>query len=268
MIEESISGQYQQEAIWLIFSGERMIYHSAKPGLIKGFWHQLQFAHAYEEHIVHIGEHQNLPCYMVDMGGEQVDCVDLETASLRGMLMQIDLALFGTVARAWQLALFLRTHKYCGKCGSEMQQVDWEMARQCNRCGHRCYPRISPCIIVAIKRGKQILLAQGKPQQSRQMFSTLAGFVESGESLEQAIHREVMEEVGIKVKNLQYFASQPWPFPHSIMVGFLAEYESGEIEVDGKEILEAHWYDFDKLPNIPPEFSIAGQLIKATIAGS
>jgi NAD+ diphosphatase len=97
------------------------------------------------------------------------------------------------------------------------------------------------------------------------MFSTLAGFVESGETLEQAVHREVFEEVGIKVKNLRYFSSQPWPFPHSLMVGFLADYDSGEINVDGHEILEAHWYPFDDLPNIPPHFSIAGQLIAQSI---
>lgn len=267
MADQDIPNKYQQDSIWLIFSGEKLLQFSERPGLIIGPWQHLEFAHSYQDQITHIGHHQEKPCYMVDMGSEQIEVEGLEAASLRAMLMQIDNSLFEIVARAWQLALFLRTHKYCGQCGSEMQQVDWEMARQCHRCGHRCYPRISPCIIVAIRKGSQILLAQGKPQKSRQMFSTLAGFVESGESLEQAVHREVMEEVGIKVKNLRYFSSQPWPFPHSIMVGFLADYDSGEIEVDGKEILEAHWYDFDKLPNIPPLFSIAGQLIQATIEG-
>ena len=97
------------------------------------------------------------------------------------------------------------------------------------------------------------------------MFSTLAGFVESGETLEQAVHREVFEEVGVAVKNLRYISSQPWPFPHSLMVGFLADLDCGEIKVDGHEIIEAHWFKYDELPNIPPKFSIAGQLIEQTI---
>jgi NAD+ diphosphatase len=181
------------------------------------------------------------------------------------LLMQSETSFFGIASRAWQVALFMRTHRFCGQCGTAMQQINWEMAVQCSRCQHRCYPRISPCIIVSIRHEGKILLAQGKPQRSRQMFSTLAGFVESGEKLEQAVHREVFEEVGITVKNLRYFSSQPWPFPHSLMVGFLADFDSGEIEVDGKEILEAYWFDPDKLPNIPPKLSIAGQLIQHTI---
>ena len=96
------------------------------------------------------------------------------------------------------------------------------------------------------------------------MYSTLAGFVESGETLENAVHREVFEEVGVKVKNLRYFGSQPWPFPHSLMCGFLADYDSGDIKIQEREIVDAQWFGFDDMPNIPPVFSIAGQLIEAT----
>jgi len=181
------------------------------------------------------------------------------------LLMQVDEELFGIVARAWQIALFMRTHRFCGQCGATMRQIDWEMALQCSRCQHRCYPRISPCIIVAIRHQHCLLLAQGKAHQSRQMYSTLAGFVESGETLEQAVHREVFEEVGVKIKNLRYFGSQPWPFPHSLMVGFLADYAEGDIEVDGKEIICAQWFKHDELPNTPPTLSIAGQLIQHTV---
>ena len=135
----------------------------------------------------------------------------------------------------------------------------------CHSCQHRCFPRISPCIIVAIKRQGEILLAHGR-NHPQGIYSILAGFVESGETLEQAVHREVGEEVGIKVNNLCYFNSQPWPFPHSLMVGFLADYESGELEVDGVEILDAKWFAPDSLPPIPPSFSVAGQLIQKTLA--
>ena len=265
MIEQNILVSAETEAIWLIFSGEKILQSPENSGIILGTWATLDFAHAYEEQIVRIGTHDDLPCYLIDMGNEHIEHEQLTLISMRALLMQNQTSFFGIAARAWQIALFIRTHRFCGQCGSTMQQIDWEMAMQCSRCQHRCYPRISPCIIVSIRRDDKILLAQGKPQRSRQMFSTLAGFVESGEKLEEAVHREVFEEVGIHVKNLRYFASQPWPFPHSLMVGFLADFDSGDIAVDGKEILEADWFAPDKLPNIPPKLSIAGQLIQHTL---
>lgn len=254
-----------EEAYWLIFSADRVVTATQQPGPIRGNWQSLAFAHEYLEQVMHIGDHQGLPLLVVDMQREQVEGEHWQTISLRGLFLHGDDSLFYLAAKAWQYALFLRTHQFCGQCGSRMKQVDWEMATHCDNCGHRCYPRISPCIIVAIRKGDQILLAQGKAQRERKMFSTLAGFVESGESLEEAVHREVFEEVGVKVKNLRYFGSQPWPFPHSLMVGYLADFASGEIQVDGKEILEADWFSADNLPFVPPNLSIAGQLIEQTL---
>lgn len=265
MIEQGIQVTADTKAIWLIFSGDKIFHFTENSGLIIDTWEKLSFAHAYQDQIVKIGHHDNLPCFLIDMGNEHIEHDELSLISMRALLMQNQTSFFGVASRAWQIALFMRTHRFCGQCGSTMQQIDWEMAMQCSRCHHRCYPRISPCIIVSIRHNNKILLAQGKPQRSRQMFSTLAGFVESGERLEQAVHREVFEEVGIKVKNLRYFSSQPWPFPHSLMVGFLADFDSGDIKVDGKEILEANWYAADELPNIPPKLSIAGQLIQHTL---
>ncbi|WP_299072208.1 NAD(+) diphosphatase [uncultured Paraglaciecola sp.] len=265
MIEQNITVTTDTHAIWLIISGDKILQSTENEGFMEDTWGSLGFAHAYQEQIVRIGNHGDLPCFLIDMGKEHVEHEQLTRVSLLALLMQNHTSFFGIASRAWQIALFMRTHRFCGQCGSAMQQIDWEMAMQCSRCGHRCYPRISPSIIVSIRHNDKILLAQGKPQRSRQMFSTLAGFVESGETLEQAVHREVFEEVGIKVKNLRYAASQPWPFPHSLMLGFLADFDSGDIQVDGKEILEAHWYSPDKLPNIPPKLSIAGQLIQHTL---
>jgi len=265
MNEQNISVTAETRAIWLIFSGDKIFQPAHNAELIIAKWEALDFAHAYQKQIVKVGEHNGLPCFLIDMGSEYTEHTKLNLISMRALLMQNETSFFGIASRAWQIALFMRTHKFCGQCGSSMQQIEWEMAIQCSRCQHRCYPRISPCIIVSIRREGKILLAQGKPQRARQMFSTLAGFVESGEKLEEAVHREVFEEVGIKVKNLRYFASQPWPFPHSLMVGFLADFDSGEIKVDGKEILEAYWFEPEKLPNIPPKLSIAGQLIQHTI---
>jgi NAD+ diphosphatase len=265
MIEQNITVTAETKAIWLIFSGEKIIQPSEDSELMIATWETLRFAHAYQDQIVKIGSHDDLPCLLIDMGNEHIEHNQLAFISMRALLTQNQTSFFGIASRAWQIALFMRTHRFCGQCGSTTQQIDWEMAMQCSRCHHRCYPRISPCIIVSIRHNNKILLAQGKPQRSRQMFSTLAGFVESGEKLEEAVHREVFEEVGIQIKNLRYFSSQPWPFPHSLMVGFLADFDSGDIKVDGKEILEAHWFDVDELPNIPPKLSIAGQLIEHTL---
>ena len=265
MINQNVNVRPEQEAIWLIFVAEKLLANVALRTPIVGSWAGLAFAHAYGEQIVQIGIYAGKPCYLIDMGNEWVEEAAFEAVDLRTMLMQCEADFFEVAARAWQVALFLRTHRFCGQCGCTMQSIDWEMAVQCSRCRHRCYPRISPCIIVAIAHQDKILLAQGKPQKARNMFSTLAGFVESGETLEQAVHREVFEEVGVRIKNLRYFASQPWPFPHSLMVGFLADFAGGEIDVDGHEILEAYWFNHDDLPEIPPKFSIAGKLIQHTV---
>lgn len=265
MIEQNVQIKPNQSAIWLVFNCDKLLQLNIQPGYLESAWEDLSFVHAYKEQIVRVGFYNGLPCYLIDMGNELLDNTDFDAVSMREILSQVNPEFFGIAARAWQVALFMRTHRFCGQCGTTMQQIKWEMAMQCRRCHHRCYPRISPCIIVAIKNKDTLLLAQGKTHQSRNMYSTLAGFVESGETLEEAVHREVFEEVGVKIKNLRYFGSQPWPFPHSLMVGFLADYAEGDIVVDGKEILEADWFKYDQLPIIPPTLSIAGQLIHHSI---
>jgi NAD+ diphosphatase len=211
-----------------------------------------------------ICDFQSLPVYMFDVSDDDViDEADIELfVGVRSVLFSHN-EMFEFVARAFQVALFLRTHKYCGQCGNEMTLIDWELATQCEPCKHRCYPRISPVIIVAIRKKDKILLAQGTRSTSG-MYSVLAGFVESGETLEQTVHREVFEEVGIKVKNLKYQLSQPWPFPHSLMVGFQAEYDSGEINICEDEIVAADWYSLDDMPPTPPNQTISGRLIETT----
>lgn len=203
--------------------------------------------------------------YVVDIHHSDFEHDEYELLTLRELLMQTPSEDFQFIAQAWQYALFLRTHRYCGRCGNELRKVSWEMAMHCDKCAHRVYPRVSPCIIVAIHDGNKILLAQGVRQQSAGFYSTLAGFVESAESLEQAVHREVFEEVGVKLGKIEYIDSQPWPFPHSLMCGFIAEYASEDIKIDEKEIVDAQWFDIDNLPMVPPKFSIAGRLIEETI---
>jgi NAD+ diphosphatase len=140
-----------------------------------------------------------------------------------------------------------------------------ERCMVCHDCGLTNYPRISPAIIVLVRRQGQALLAHSARFPSA-FYSTLAGFVEPGETLEETLEREVREESGISVTNIRYFGSQPWPFPHSLMVGFTADFAGGEIVVDGKEIMDARWFSADQLPEIPPKLSIARQLIDAWVA--
>jgi NAD+ diphosphatase len=162
--------------------------------------------------------------------------------------------------RANQLLYWHRTHVYCGQCGRETEDKADERAKICPDCGHVSYPRLSPAVIVAIVRGNRILLARNRRFKGS-FYSVLAGFVEPGESLEECIRREIREEVGLRVKNIRYFGSQPWPFPDSLMIGFIADYAAGEIRVDGSEILDAGWFSKNRLPGIPPKISIARQLI-------
>jgi len=160
---------------------------------------------------------------------------------------------------------FERTHRFCGRCGVPTEPVSGERARRCSACKLTAYPRISPAVIVLLRKGSRALLARAA-HFPLPFFSTLAGFVEIGETLEDTCAREIREEVGVEVGRLRYFGSQPWPFPHSLMVAFIAEYAGGEIRVDGKEIVEANWFAPDALPLVPPRASIARRMIDAWVA--
>jgi NAD+ diphosphatase len=172
--------------------------------------------------------------------------------------------------RGVQVVEWARTHRFCGRCGEPTVPADGtERAMRCPSCGLLAFPRLSPAMITLVTRGEpgpdqEALLARGV-QWTVPMYSCLAGFVEPGESLEAAVIREVHEEVAITVRNPTYFGSQPWPFPNSLMIGFTAEYESGQIECDASEILDAGWYRRDDLPMIPPGISIARKLIDAWV---
>ena len=162
--------------------------------------------------------------------------------------------------RSFHLTNWLESNKFCGFCGKIMQLSLDELALKCADCGALVYPRLSPAMIVAVVKDHKILLAHSNRFPSG-TYSVLAGFVEPGETLEDCVRREVMEEVGIKVKNIHYFDSQPWPFPDSLMIGFTAEYASGELAIDNNEILAANWYSPGNFPNLPSNDSIAKRLI-------
>ncbi len=167
---------------------------------------------------------------------------------------------FIEAGRAFQLMDWHRKTRFCGQCGNPMSNHETETARKCLNCGLTSYPPVSPAVIVAIEREGRLLLARS-PHFPKGRYSVIAGFVEPGETLEQTVIREVREEVGIRVRDIRYFGSQPWPFPHSLMVGFTASWESGEIAVDGNEIEDAGWYAPGEFPEMPPSISISRKLI-------
>ncbi|MDO6568540.1 NAD(+) diphosphatase [Alteromonas sp. 1_MG-2023] len=271
MIKRSDSDIETEIGQWIIFSKGRIVIRKGEIKVPLAHINEFSFLENYRDEVhqlppLHESAEQNEPVFVVDLGAETIEDDQWESVSLRQVLFEQQDMGFSIIGRAWQYVHFLRTHQFCGQCGSHTERVNWEMAVHCHRCHHRSYPRVSPCIIVSIHNNEKLLLAKGVRHKEANMYSTLAGFVESGESLEEAVHREVFEEVGVKVKNLRYIDSQPWPFPHSIMVGFIAEYESGEIRCQENEIDDAQWFSVDALPTIPPPFSIAGKLIAQTLS--
>ena len=186
-------------------------------------------------------------------------------SKLRSLFGVLDEPFIAVAGRAYQIAEWARTHRFCGACAAPTQLLPGERCMTCPQCGHAAYPRISPAMMVLIRRGNTILLARNVAAPAGR-FSALAGFLEAGESAEEAVHREVFEEVGLKVHNLRYFGSQAWSFPHSLMIAYVADYLSGDIRVAENEIAEAHWFGpEDTLPAYAPSISIAGELIDSQL---
>jgi len=204
-----------------------------------------------------LGTLDGRPCFAVALDTDD----HAGAMPLMGLWGQVDDTMWTLAGRAVQLVEWTRTHQFCGRCGTPTEPASGERARRCPACGLLAFPRLAPAIIVLVEREDgRALLARGRTFPIP-MYSCLAGFVEPGETLEEAVHREVGEEVGIEIDDVHYWASQPWPFPHSLMLGFNARYTSGDIVIDETEIVDAQWYGRDDLPPIPPGMSIARRLI-------
>ena len=208
----------------------------------------------------YLGTLDGTDCFVVEVEKETEPPDGMRFEGLRALYGKLPDDLFFLAGRAVQIIAWDRTHQFCGQCGSRTEYHPVDRATQCPNCGLINYPRLAPAVIVAVSRGDEILLARS-PNFPAAFFSVLAGFVEAGESLEDTVRREIREEVSLEIQNLRYFASQSWPFPHSLMLGFTAEYASGEINIDPNEVAEAGWFRWDNLPRVPPRLSIARQLI-------
>lgn len=206
-------------------------------------------------------------CFCAEISSEVTQLNDLNFFPLKSAIDLLEYSYFPLVAKGAQIIDWDKNHRYCGLCGQQTKKIIPILEATCESCNLRYYPRISPSIIVLIKNKNQILMARGKGFPDG-VYALIAGFVSPGETLEEAVKRETLEEVGIEIKNIRYFGSQPWPFPDSLMLAFTAEYDSGEIIVDDIEIEDAGWYNVNNLPGMPSSSkSIAKIMIDEFIKG-
>ncbi|MCF8780749.1 NAD(+) diphosphatase [Vibrio sp. IRLE0018] len=208
-----------------------------------------------------IGQHQEMPVMWLNESDVEQH---LEMTSLRECL-QFSEALFLLMSKAVQYGHMTQTMRFCPQCGGRNHLNHNQLAMQCGDCRTLHYPRIFPCIIVAVRKQDKILLAQ-HPRHRNGMYTVIAGFLEVGETLEQCVAREVKEETGIDVTNIRYFGSQPWAFPSSMMMAFLADYHAGELKPDYSELSDADWFGIDNLPPVAPTGTIARALIEQTLS--
>jgi len=256
---------FSEPAYWFIFQGNQLLVrreegHASVPALLDPT--ELGLEPVRRQYLgIFAGRH----CFSAECAADIPAPEGVSWSGLRALFGLFDDVSFALAGRALQIMDWDRTHQFCGACGTPTAPKPTERARQCPSCGLTQYPRIAPAVMALVRRGDELLLARS-PHFVPGMHSALAGFVEPGESLEQCLHREVREEVGIEVANLTYFSSQPWPFPHSLMIAFNCDYAAGELKPDPSEIEAAGWFDLDHLPILPNKISIARRLIDATIA--
>ena len=247
-------------ALWFIYDGSQLVIKIRNETCTIPETRDLKEYQSALCHKQYLGTLDSHPCYAAEIAGDKLKGADLESIDLRALFGKLDENLIWIAGRANQLVNWNQTHQYCGGCGQLTEFKTDERAKICPHCGLTNYPRLSPAVIVAVLKNDQILLGRNK-RFKLPFYSVLAGFVEPGETLEGCVKREIREEVGITVKNIHYFGSQPWPFPNSLMIAFTADYGGGSIRIDGSEIIDAAWFGKDNLPQIPPRISIARQLI-------
>ena len=255
-----VSGVSDHQGLWIYFHDGQVLMPSNSEGSQEPPWTYESYAEHVDKSML-LGKINGVDCQAAQLKDIPENWMAL---GLRDYLMTSPEEEFKVINAAYQLLFWLNTQNYCSRCGTKLEFNDNDRCLTCPACGYRSYPKISPCVIVLIKRGREILLAQSH-RFKQKMYSCLAGFIECGESAEEAVQREVAEEVSLKVKDITYYASQAWPFPHQLMLGYIANYDSGELKIDTEELFDAAWFDIDNLPNIPPHQTIARHLIESAI---
>jgi NAD+ diphosphatase len=274
-------GERPREALWFVFRGERLLVEAGEPAdgqpddpraRPRPSWARLPVGEAPEAfglapvRTLYLGVLGRAHSYAAEVAAEAPPPQGCGWHGLRALFGVLDDGQFALAGRALQLLEWDRTHRFCGRCGTPTVPRTTERSRECPACGLAAYPRVAPAVMALVRRLPDEVLLARSPRFPAGMYSSLAGFVEAGETLEQCLEREVLEEVGVRVRNLRYFASQPWPFPHSLMIAFVADWESGEIRADPLEIEAAAWFKIRNLPRLPAPISIARRLIDAVVA--
>lgn len=251
-------------SFWLIFRGaDLLVMDEGETATLPQSSLDLQFLR--QHYLGRIdGEAACIHCFAAEVTEEAETPDGMQFTGLRQLFTRLPTDHLWLAGRAVQIIDWDRTHQFCSRCATPNEILEHERAKKCPNCGLVTYPRISPAIIVRVDRvidGVPHLLLARNGRWRRGWYSVLAGFVEPGETLEQCVHREVFEEAGLRLKNVRYFGSQPWPFPNSLMVAFTAEYASGDIVLEEEELEDADWFTIDNLPNLPSSMSIARQMV-------
>ena len=252
-------------ALWFAFQGTQIAVASASETPSLPCCVRLEEHGVAAQRSLYLGLYRGQHCYAAELPESQTLPDGWRLLGLRDLFGMVEEALAAVSGRAFQIIDWDRNHQYCSRCGTPMQPRESERARICPECGFTSYPPVSPAIMTLVTRGRELLLAR-KPAWPAGRYSALAGFVEPGETLEDTVVRETREEVGVEVRNILYFGSQPWPFPHSLMIAFTADYAGGEVRPDGNEIEEAQWFDAARLPKLPASISISRRLIDTVAA--
>jgi NAD+ diphosphatase len=269
------------QGLWFVFRGDKLLVEAGEPAAGKPddprawprpSWAQLPATTAPGAlgleplRALYLGQLAGAHCFAAEVGADVPPPQRFGWHGLRALFTVLDDAQFALAGRALQLLEWDRTHRFCGGCGTPTAPRATERARECPACGLVAYPRLAPAVMALVRRLPDEILLARSARFPQGMYSALAGFVEPGETLEQCLEREVLEEVGVRVSGLRYFASQPWPFPHSLMIAFVADWESGEVRADPEEIEAAAWFNLRNLPQLPAKISIARRLIDAVLS--
>ncbi|OHB25522.1 MAG: hypothetical protein A2X84_10185 [Desulfuromonadaceae bacterium GWC2_58_13] len=213
-----------------------------------------------EEGSIYIGRWRAQPCRVLRVSRnlpvpEGLTAENLQSGEPLLSLDLLSLGALGAHVLHWE-----NNSRCCSRCGGSMARLAGESGKKCLACGALHFPHIHPCVIVLVRRGNEVLLVR-KAEWVKGRYGLVAGFLDRGECLEEAVTREVLEETGIRVRNIRYVGSQSWPFPSQLMAGFVADYDGGEIRVEEKELEDARWFAVTDLPVLPPKRSIARYLI-------
>jgi NAD+ diphosphatase len=272
-------------AHWFVFRGDRLLVELGPPSprpsddprvAARPSWARLPTPPALQKNnnplwfeparTLYLGRLGEAACWAVEAPAEVPAApAGFAWEGLRTLFSVLEDAHYALAGRAIQLLDWDRQHRFCGRCGAPTEAKTEERARVCPACRLSAYPKLAPAVMALVRREREILLARS-PHFPPGMYSALAGFVEPGETLEQCLAREVEEEVGVRVSRARYFASQPWPFPNSLMIAFVCDWESGEIRPQEAEIEAANWFDVLQLPKLPSKISIARRLIDAVVS--